>query len=79
MAEGVKSPTPLQSLSAPPHALQIAARFFVSALAIAAAALPSPGTGHGLVALPPLTAPQHLASAFDFATKKAAVALPIAT
>jgi hypothetical protein len=68
IAVGVTSPTPLQSLSAPPQALQMVARFLVSAFAIAAAALPSPGTGHGLVALLELTEPQHFASAFDFAT-----------
>ncbi|MCC6767124.1 MAG: hypothetical protein IT293_20915 [Deltaproteobacteria bacterium] len=68
IAEGVKSPTPLHSLSAPPHALQVLARFFVSALAMAAAALPSPGSGQGFVAFPAITNVQHLARAFDFAT-----------
>src|SRR5436190_20871941 len=68
IAVGVRSPTPLHSLSGPPHALQIVVRFLVSAFAIAAAALPSPGTGQGFVALLAFTAVQHFASAFDFAT-----------
>ena len=49
----------------------------VSAAAIAAAALPSPGDGQGPVMPPLFTASQHLASAFVFAARNAAVALPI--
>jgi hypothetical protein len=75
---GVSSPTPLHVLSAPPHALQIVATFLASALRMAAAALPSPGSGQGEVALLELTEFQHFASAFDFATKNVVVALPIA-
>src|SRR3989442_4918034 len=75
---GVRSSPPPQALSAPPHALQMAATFFCSAAAIAAAALPSPGLGHGFECLPFSRASQHFWSAFDFAAKNLAALLPIA-
>src|SRR5882724_11034533 len=76
---GVRSDTPSHVLSGPPQALQMAAIILVSAPTMAATALPSPGRGQGLVALPLVTAPQHLASAFDLATRKPVAALPIVT
>src|SRR5262249_26557170 len=76
ISAGVKSLVPLHALSAPPHALQIVALVFASALAIVTAAFPS-AAGQAPAAFPTFTAFQHLASAFSCMTRKAAVALPI--
>ena len=75
---GVASPVPLQSLSAPPHALQMLEIFFVSALPMRSCALPSPGTGQGFECLFFRRASQHFCSAFDFAARNFTVDLPIA-
>jgi hypothetical protein len=75
---GVASPLPLQSLSAPPHALQMLEIFFVSALPMRSCALPSPGTGQGFECLFFRRASQHFCSAFDFAARNFTVDLPIA-
>jgi hypothetical protein len=75
---GLKSPTPLQSLSSPPHALQMLAIFLSSAFWIAATALPSPGFGQSKECLPLWRASQHFPSALVFDEKNADVALPIA-
>jgi len=75
---GVASPLPLQSLSAPPHALQMLEIFFVSALPMRSCALPSPGAGQGFPCLPFMRASQHFCSAFDFDARNFTVDLPIA-
>src|SRR6185369_8128399 len=72
---GVRSSPPPQSLSAPPHALQIAARFFDSAFAIAGAAFTP--SGHGPETVPFRMPSSHFWSAFDLDAKNLAVDLPI--
>lgn len=75
---GVASPVPLQSLSAPPHALQMLEIFLVSALPMSSDALPSPGDGQAFECLPFMRASQHLCSALDFDARNFTVDLPIA-
>jgi len=75
---GVASPLPLQSLSAPPHALQMLEIFLVSALPMSSEALPSPGDGQAFECLPFMRASQHFCSAFDFDARNFTVDLPIA-
>src|SRR5512140_693177 len=64
---GIKSSPPPQSLSAPPHALQMAATFFDSAFAIAGAALAA--SGHGPAVVPLRTPSSHFCSALFFAKR----------
>jgi hypothetical protein len=78
IAPGVRSSPPPQSLSAPPHALQMDDTFLASAFEMSVVALPSPGSGHGLLWRPLSRASQHFCRAFDRAPRNFAVALPIA-
>jgi hypothetical protein len=75
-----RSPLPSQSLSAPPHALQMLATFFASAFEMRRPVLPagSPGTGHEFEWSPFRRRSQHFWSAFDRATMNFDVDLPIA-
>jgi hypothetical protein len=79
MSPGVMSAAPPQTLSAPPHALQMVETFFVSALAISSVALPSPGSGHGFEWIPFRRASWHFWSAFERANRNLPVPLPIAS
>jgi hypothetical protein len=77
-AAGAVSGLPPQSLSLPPHALQIVVTFFVSALEMRTGALPSPGVGHGFECKPFRRASQHFCMAFERAPRYFDVALPTA-
>lgn len=72
------SALPPQSLSVPPHALQMVVTFFVSAFEMRRVALPSPGFGHGFECRPFRRASQHFCMAFERAPRYFDVALPIA-
>jgi hypothetical protein len=75
---GVTSGAPPQSLSLPPHALQMVEIFLVSALEMRSVAFPSPGSGHGFACSPFRRASQHFWSALERAPRNLDVALPIA-
>ncbi len=71
----VTSALPPHMRSAPPHALQMLARFFESAFAIAGCALPASGHGPEIVFLS--TASSHFWSALLLATRNLVVDVPI--
>jgi hypothetical protein len=78
MAAGDTSPLPSQSLSAPPHALQMLATFLLSAFWMRRSVLPVASDGHGIVCWPLRRASQHFCMAFERAPRNLLVDLPIA-
>jgi hypothetical protein len=79
-APGARSAVPPQSLSVPPHALQMLETFLVSALEMRRSVLPatSPGSGQEFECRPFRRRSQHFWRAFDRDTMNFDVALPIA-
>ena len=75
--DNARSSTPSQRALGPPHALQMAFCFFVSAALIRRIAWSSP-TGQGFVWLPVSRPSQHCCNAFERSVRYLAVALPIA-